>query len=82
MSVKYDVILSYRVIISKASWCNITIFYRIDNNSYIMNITKLVFGIGKRILEKIGSLGNQKLEPKFSGVRKISVRIQFIDLPT
>ena len=73
--------LLYWLIVSNTSWCNTATLYSINNNNYIMDKTKLLVKIGKKF-RKIGLLGNQKPEPKFSGTQNISLRIRFTILPT
>uniref|UniRef100_A0A7C9A334 Uncharacterized protein n=1 Tax=Opuntia streptacantha TaxID=393608 RepID=A0A7C9A334_OPUST len=63
MSIKYVVLSSYWLIVSNTIWCNTTIFYSINNNNYIMDTTKLLVKIGKK-LEKIGLSDNHKPKPK------------------
>jgi len=75
MSIRYGVILSYWLIVSNTSRCNTIIFYSINSNNYIIDTTKLLVEIGKKNLEKIGLLDNQKPEPKF--LRKVIIRIRF-----
>jgi len=47
-----------------------------------MDTTKLLAKIGKKNLGKNGLLDNQKPEPKFSGTRKVSVRVRLTILLT
>jgi len=81
ISVKYDVISSYWLIVSNTSWDNMATFNSINNNNYIMDTTKLLVKIGKKF-RKIGLLGNQKPELKFSGTLNILVRISLTILLT
>ena len=72
MSIKYDIVSSYWLIVSNTNWCNTTTFYRINNNNYIIDITKLLVKIRKKF-RKNGLLGNQKCETKLLLIQNISV---------
>ena len=78
MSVKYGVILSYWLIPSNTSRCNTIMFYSINSDNYIMDITNLLVKIGKKNLGKIRLSGNQKSESKFLGTHiRITEKFRF-----